>query len=499
MEVSNSNPNNVGSLGAQTYLASSSNIFEGVNEIAVINLLSLNDGALKTETVTTKDNGEKETVISEAKFSVPNDQLIGDAIKQLEIKNNVVPSTYQIKNTVYFAVPNTIQKEFIIKGKLIDFKTLNPIVGANILIPLPGTQFKNKTNSNGEFKIKAIFPVDKDTEKATLRPSIFITAKGYIPKKLTPYALDQTVREDLSTTQLKSLKGLIQNEKNKILALKAQTIYLIQRLKPTKAGLKILLKKAVKQIKTKLLPYLLVLLQAYLVGRLFDYLNNKMSREEIEGPCPSPEQVAKDKSKRNKIVRQLNQIYRVVNTALAVAGLLGGLAAVIKIAASIIKAIPLPTAVPPGVGFPTSVILKFQELITKLEVLAEKVFTKSLGISSVLLVLSALLLQVLQICKILDAQLERCSDDSDLEDIEFEVTLEDEEEEDQDINLVNGFTLAVVDDKKGIVGSLIRRYATATNTQGVVVLKGEPSFSASSEILKNELAFYIRSNNLKAN
>jgi hypothetical protein len=32
-----------------------------------------------------------------------------------------------------------------------------------------------------------------------------------------------------------------------------------------------------------------------------------------------------------------------------------------------------------------------------------------------------------------------------------------------------------------------------------VVLKGEPSFSASSEILKNELAFYIRSNNLKAN
>lgn len=493
------NPNNVGSLGKQTYLASSSTIVDGVNEVATINLLSLNDGSLKTETVTTGDDGKTKSKSSKPKFSVPNDQLIIDAIQQLEIDNNVIPSTYQIKDTVYFAVPNTIQKEFIIRGKIIDFKTLSPVVGASLLLPLPGTEFKSKTDKNGEFKIKAIFPINKDTEKASLRPSILVLAKNYIPKKLTPYALDQTVREDLSTTQLESIRGLTENAKNEIIKLKLVTVTLIQALKPTKSGLKILLKKFLKIIKERALPYIIAIITPYLIGKLVDLINNKMSASDIEGPCPPPEQVARDRAKRNKIVRQLNQIYKVVNTALEVIGILGGLAAVLKVVASLIRSIPLPTSVPPGIGFPTSVILKFQQLISKLEVLAEKIFTKSLGISSVLLVLSALLLQVLQMLKILDSQLERCSDEGDLVEIDFEDALIDEDEIDQDINQVNGFILGIETDKKGKVGSLIRRFATATNAQGVVVLKGESSFSASSEVLKNELAFYIRSNNLKAN
>jgi len=77
---------------------------------------------------------------------------------------------------------------------------------------------------------------------------------------------------------------------------------------------------------------------------------------------------------------------------------------------------------------------------------------------------------------------------------------DDGDDEDTQIDTsVNGFTLAVVVDNKNQVGSLQRRYATATDTNGVVVLKGEPSFSASEQILIDELAFYIRSNDLKAN
>ena len=51
--------------------------------------------------------------------------------------------------------------------------------------------------------------------------------------------------------------------------------------------------------------------------------------------------------------------------------------------------------------------------------------------------------------------------------------------------------------------SLLRKSSTQLlfglkpNT-GVVILKGEPSFSADSQILIDELSFYIRNNNLKA-
>lgn len=498
MEISNKNPNNIGGVGSQSFLASSSLIKNGTNDVAYINILSLNDGSLKTETVILLEDAPPNK-ISEAKFSIPNDQLIEDALNQLTIDLNLSSGDLTIENTQYFEVPNTIKKEFIITGTVIDFYQNIPISNASVILPLPGTKFTTKTNNQGKFKIKAIYPVDKNTERATLRPPILVIAKGYIPKKLNPYALDQTVKSDLRTTQLKSTQGLTAEAKAEIARLKKTTIAIIQALKPKKGSLKILLKKFINILKERLIPFLLALLAPFLIGKISDIIAGKISQASAQGECPAPEEVIKAKNRRNKIVRQLNQMYKLVNTALIIVGLLGGLAAVIKIAAGVIRAIPLPTSVPPGVGFPTSIILNFQKLIDNLLKVAEKTFTLSLGISSALLVLSSLLLQALKLLKLLDQQLLRCSENiEDLEDLDF--AIEDDEEEDTQVNnLVNGFTLAVVVDNKSQVGSLQRRYATATNPQGVVVLKGEPSFSASEQILIDELAFYIRSNNLKAN
>ena len=63
---------------------------------------------------------------------------------------------------------------------------------------------------------------------------------------------------------------------------------------------------------------------------------------------------------------------------------------------------------------------------------------------------------------------------------------------------VNGFDMAVQPVPKTEVGSLIKRQAIAKDSKGIIVLKGEPSFSASDQILIDELAFYITNNNLKA-
>ena len=45
---------------------------------------------------------------------------------------------------------------------------------------------------------------------------------------------------------------------------------------------------------------------------------------------------------------------------------------------------------------------------------------------------------------------------------------------------------------------LKRRRAIAKNKAGVIMLKGEPSFSSNDQILIDELVFYIRQNDLKA-
>jgi len=496
--ISTKNPNNVGGIGSQSYLASTTTIKDGVNDVAYINLISLNDGSLKTETVSLLENAPPNKY-SKAEFSLPNDQLIENALNQLQIDNNVDVGTYQQIDTQYFQVPNTIKKEYIIKGQIIDFYEDKFIKGANVMLPLPGTKFNTKTDKNGRFTIKAIYPISKDTEKVTLRPPILITAKGYIPKKINPYALDQTVREDLRTTQLKSTKGLTDEAKAEVGRITKQVTTAIQSLKGKKLSFKVLLKKFVKIVKERLIPFLLDMLKAFLIGKIIDIIKGKLSVKDAQGPCPTPEEIRRLISKRNRIVKQLNQIYKIVNTALVVSGVLGGIATVILIAAEIIKNLPLPTSVPPGAGVPTSLILGFQEKINKIVILAGFLQTFSLAISGALLVLLALLKQALQLLKMLDYQLERCSaDQEDLENLDF--TLADDASSDTQVDsLVNGFSLAVKIDNKNIVGSLQRRYAVATNSQGVEILKGEPSFSAGEQILIDELAFYIRSNNLKAN
>ena len=176
------NPNNIGGVASQSYLASTSLIKQGVNDIGYINILSLNDGSLKTETVVTSID-TLDNKISEPSDTLPNDQLIINALDQLQIDMGVEPGTYVINSTQYFEVPNTIKKEYIITGTVIDFYQNIPIPNASVILPLPGTQFTTKTNKQGKFVIKATYPVDKNTEKATLRPPILVTAKGFIPKK----------------------------------------------------------------------------------------------------------------------------------------------------------------------------------------------------------------------------------------------------------------------------------------------------------------------------
>ena len=152
MAISEENVNNVDKVGAQSYLASTSTIKKGSNDIAFINILSWTNGALQTQTIQLVEDAP-EPKLGEAKFSIPSDQLIIEAIQQLEVDTNATPNSYQIDKTEYFEVPNTIFKEFIIEGTIIDYYKNVPLPNVSVLLPLPGSKLTTKTNSFGKFKI----------------------------------------------------------------------------------------------------------------------------------------------------------------------------------------------------------------------------------------------------------------------------------------------------------------------------------------------------------
>ena len=62
---------------------------------------------------------------------------------------------------------------------------------------------------------------------------------------------------------------------------------------------------------------------------------------------------------------------------------------------------------------------------------------------------------------------------------------------------VNGFEMGVEIEKT--TNKVKRRRAIARNKAGVVMLKGEYSFSSIDQILIDQLVFYIQQNDLKAN
>ena len=67
-----------------------------------------------------------------------------------------------------------------------------------------------------------------------------------------------------------------------------------------------------------------------------------------------------------------------------------------------------------------------------------------------------------------------------------------------EVKVVNNFNMSVEVVQGSEVDGLYRRQAIAKNSQGIILLRGEPSFSATDQVLLDELAFYIVQNSLKA-
>jgi len=64
-------------------------------------------------------------------------------------------------------------------------------------------------------------------------------------------------------------------------------------------------------------------------------------------------------------------------------------------------------------------------------------------------------------------------------------------------NTYNGFVFEILIDNNNTT-RFTKRYAVAKSQSGIILLKGEPSFSSSTEVLINELKFIIDRDNLKA-
>jgi hypothetical protein len=398
----------------------------------------------------------------------------------------MIPETVDVKENI---VNDKGQKETIITKKQVfkyDSKAQDKFL---------------KSDAKGEFTFRFGVPVIPALgNKVLVKPFLLFEMDNYAPD------VQQILTGANEVPQNLPIKGLINiNEAAKIEAEKIKKEMNGAAEKAANIALSAV-EKTIVVLKNRILKFASIVQNKLLplaIGLFILFGITKIAQADAKNyKCPNNALLRACIARRNSIVRQLNQIYGVIILNTALAAIFLYLSAQFKAGKLSIGSLPFPVSTPPGTGVPYSLLAKLQDIEDLFKDLenVQKELRKALIIALIFLIICLII--ILRYLKKIDLLIEDCSngqipmDEINAELLALTVT---SEEEAPILQFVNGFKMDVVLDPKSKVGDLYRRYATATDSSGVVVLKGEPSFSAQPQILIDELAFYIRNNNLKAN
>ena len=401
-----------------------------------------------------------------------------------------------------------------IKGTIVDQTTNEPLKGVIVTGPLKNIK---RTNKKGEFNLKVPSLIDTEGEIYTgLNPTLFpiTTLKPqYSVIKIVPYSSTGEVKEDLGIIKLSPKISNLQKEINKLLALKDKEVeeyttkYTTFEFTAEKK-----LNNVVDNLKKSVIPLILTLLAQYGLSKIQELIEENKGEitEELKAliTCPIsdslPDPLVEIIKTKNKLVKIINQSLQTIKTTSDTLQISDETITAVDKVYQVLKILPVPTAVA-GVGIPIFVINNIQDTKNFLNKNIGKYQGAIGGLSSIMSILISVLEEVLGFLNLLDKVTQYCTletnntNDISQNAISQELTALTQNQAEQlspVITNVNGFTMGV--ETEITENSLKRRRATATNTQGVVLLRGEYSFSSIDQILIDELVFYIQTNNLKA-
>lgn len=358
-------------------------------------------------------------------------------------------------------------------------------------VVLPSKVTINVEDDNGENEEREFSFRDNDV--VILRPQLIFTKNNIPPVIRDITNRDNTIKSDLGTKVLLTVeqqaKAAINEAQIQIDRAQSQLNPLyydaVENALTIRRGV---IMDVNNVIKSRLIPLVVTLLISFGI--------TKISQSPFK-TCPTPEQLQDNVRRRNRVVRQLNQAFSTIVVNVGLAAIFKVLQNLLKNVAQTLRNVPLPLATQPY-----STVGQLQEAEQTIEELekANKDLNRETIIALVFLVSS--ITTVLVLLNALDKLTEECAGELNLEFEPINEELQDltQEQVEEGFSLVtqvNGFTMGI-ELEKNTIGSLTRRYAVAKNKQGVVQLKGEPSFSATDQVLIDELAFYITTNNLKA-
>ena len=396
-------------------------------------------------------------------------------------------------------------KDFSIKGTIVD-SNKKPISGVLIESSKGET---TRSQNKGNFNLKGRY------NKNTTFTLTISSPKYNTISDITPFTLDNEIINDLGIYSLILLEKDIEKELNKLSNYNESQLSLLKR-QGNKDFFTLLVARLTSVLKSLLWPAILLLLADFGISNVNDLLKKKNAKfNDLKASCPANiEELNKIINKKNKFTKQLSNLLKLIGSLGKLLKLppkiISGGEKVIKIAGIVLRILPYI----PSTSFtpiPTGPFLDAKDLIKALKDLITLLKGKLGNNSFQLNFLIEDLNKAIQMLAILDTVIQGCADEitnnnsnSTLEDQEkisnelLKSTQEQSQQLSPVVTNINGFEMGVVSVDSQIVGGLKRRQAVARNLAGVIMLKGEPSFSSNDQILIDELVYYIETNDLKA-
>jgi len=341
-----------------------------------------------------------------------------------------------------------------------------------------------KTNKKGEFDINV-------REEAGFL--LEISSNDYETITINPFKGDDSLKEDLGVIFLDP------TEKSNRKEIQKNSVYTKTQIDALNFGKKDFqyyamerLRKEAQNLKIKAIPFALNIIKEFGITKateLIEKSNDDIQQAINDSKCVSPDQLLELIKKRNKLVKKLNITLKIIDSTLIALGITGGILQGLKMAKNATVLVPFP--LPP---IAVEAIKEFDKKISRFE----------FGIDILTIIIELvqeILILILNLLTLTDQLIQNCSpntvDFQERVSIELnDLTQEQSEQESPIITEVNGFIMDI--ETEITTNSLKRKRAIAKNKQGVIMLKGEYSFSSIEQILIDELVFYIQQNNLKA-
>ena len=433
----------------------------------------------------------------------------------------ITPTTKEINFSTIKLIDNKVLQEIQVvaesfTGTIVDKTTKQPISGATIL---SDTDEKDKAISQTDGTFNLAIQLDEtvllpsgetQTERKYKQITAIASADEYSQSdSIQLIKGDGQLKKDLGIIKLSPLEEEIQDQiiENKTLTEPQKKI---AGEEISKDFISSTLKKMFRTIQDRLIPIILRQIAAFGVSKFNEEVLKNIDK--IPKTCPpNIESLNKLIDKKNKLTKQLNNLYKSINSINKYLEIppriIGTTEKTLFAAKGTVQSLAF---IPSSVATPNPVgpVLVAKDLIEKSEDLIS-ILKDKIGVGTLQLrIIIEELRKVILLLDILDALIQTCAEGiSDDDNVQTQTAVSQQllnstQQQSQQLSPVvtnvNGFDMSVITEDGETEFDLKRRRAVAKNKAGIIMLKGELSFSSNDQILIDELVFYIQQNDLKA-